>query len=128
MQVNVGDSVRCAETGKQFVIQQEGCTFNYATDRQGNSYSDEGVDIREKRSLLDRSKPFLCYISTDGKHVTGWKGNVLGTVYEWWTIKLSRRSFTHGAHYRHIKVRDVHGGLWYGRSSPGVVVTLRPVK
>ena len=126
--IELGQALTCAETGRQFVAARDGISFNYATDRHGNVFSDAGVDMRERRELLDRSKPFGCYISRDGRSVTGWKGNVLGTVIDWSPCRLTRRSYTHGSEYRSIKVRDVHGGLWYGRGSPGVCVTLRPCK
>lgn len=128
MEVSLGQVLTCAETGRQFVAARDGISFNYARDGAGNIFSDEGVDLREKRELLDRSRPFGCYISSDGRRVTGWKGNTLGTIFDWSPCKLSRVSFTHGREYRSIKVRDVHGGLWYGRGSPGVCVTLRPAR
>lgn len=124
----VGQTVTCAETGKTFVIETDGFTFNYATDGEGHIFSDEGVDIRERRALLDRSLPFTAYLSSDGRHLTGWKGNVLGAVVDWAPCKLTRTSFTHGKSYRSVRVRDVHGAMWYGRGSPGVCITLRPCK
>lgn len=124
--INFGDVLTCAETGKTFVAAQDGITTNYAIGSNGEIVSDEGVDIRERRELLDRSKPFVCYLSGDGRTVTGWKGNRLGDVIESHRVKLTRRSYTHGADYSHVTVRDVHGGLWYGRGSPGFAITLRP--
>ena len=124
----VGQTVTCAETGKVFSVKADGFTFNYATDREGRVFSDEGVDIRERRALLDRSLPFTAYLSSEGRHLTGWKGNVLGTVVESIPCRLSRFSFTHGKEYRAVRVRDVHGAMWYGRGSPGVCITLRPCK
>ena len=123
--MEVGQTVTCAETGKQFTIERQGMTFNYATDAQGNVYSDEGVDIRERRELLDRSKPFTCYLSSDGKHVTGWKGNILGTV----TYESTSRTGFYGSKLTHIRVRDVHGAGWYGKGSGrGMCINLRPMK
>lgn len=126
--INFGDTLTCAETGKQFTAAADGISTNYARDNQGNVFSDEGVDIRERRELLDRSKPYFAYLSSDGKRITGWKGNTLGTVIYSRPCKLSRMSFTHGKDYQSVFVRDVHGGTWYGRSSPGVCITLRPHK
>jgi DNA polymerase III epsilon subunit-like protein len=91
-------------------------------------FSDEGVDARARRALLDRSKPFTCYLSSDGKRITGWKDNTLGYVVYSKTCKLGRLSFTHGKEYRSIVARDIHGGLWYGRGSPGICITLRAKK
>ena len=123
-----GETVTCHETGKEFVVAQEGITFNYATDSDGNILSDEGVDIREKRALLDRTRPFSCYLDSEGNHVTGWKGNVLGDVISSSTVRLTRTSYIHGKSMLSVKVKDVHGGLWYGRGSPSIAITLRPYK
>ena len=121
--VNIGDSLTCSETGKQFVAAVDGCSTNYARDSQGNIYSDEGVDIREKRELLDRSKPFYCYVSMDGKSVTGWKGNKLGII----TWKRKTRCRSYETIYS-FNIVDIHGGKWYGRASEGSCITLRPMK
>lgn len=124
----VGRELVCAETGKRFIGAVDGISTNYARDAEGNVYSDEGVDIRERRELLDRSKPFTCYLSSDGKRATGWKGNKLGDVVRSNSVRLTRRSYTHGAYIWAVRVRDVHGALWYGRGSPGIVITLRAMK
>lgn len=125
--VKPGDLIRCQETGKLFTITTDGFTFNYASDGKGNIVSDEGVNIRERRELLDRSKPIGYYLSSDGKSVTGWKGNILGTVIDSRHCELTRISFTHDRDsYRSVRVRDVHGSEWYGRGSPGIAITLRP--
>lgn len=115
----------CAETRKLFAIHCDGFTFNYASGRDGTLYSDEGVNIRERRELLDRSKPFGCYVSSDGKHVTGWKGNVLGDVRQSWGTK--RRAWCGGT-ANFYRVRDIHGGEWTGYGSPGMCITLRAVR
>lgn len=126
---NVGSTVVCAETGKPFVITSNGHTFNYAVNDSGQVFSDEGVHIRECRELLDRSKPFTCYLSSDGKHVTGWKGNILGTVIRSNPCTLTRRSFWHSASsYCSVRIVDVHGHHWHGRGSPGVCIALRACK
>jgi hypothetical protein len=126
--INIGDTLTCAETRKTFIAAQEGCTYNYATTSEDEVLSDEGVDIRQRRELLDRTLPFTGYLSCDGRHLTGWKGNVLGTVVDWAPCRLTRRSWTHGKDYRSVRVRDIHGAMWYGRGSPGIVINLRPCK
>lgn len=118
----------CKETGKTVAIESGGFTFNYARDADGNYYSDEGVDIRERRELLDRSKPFFAYLSGDGKRLTGWKGNILGTVIWRRPCKLTRRSWMHGEYIDAVRIHDVHGGLWYGRGSPGIAIKIFPTK
>ena len=125
---NIGDRVTCAETGKAFIVARDGCSVNYAMDAEGHIYSDEGVDRRERRALLDRTQPFVCYVSSDGRHVTGWKGNILGDAEQLGTVKLTRQSFVHGTTINSYRVTDVHGGKWYGRGSPGIAITLRPSK
>ena len=124
----IGKEIICHETGLKFIGAADGCTTNYARDSAGNLFSDAGVDIAQKRELLDRSKPFVAYISSDGKHLTGWKGNILGSVISRHAITLTRRSLWHGKEYSAMQIRDIHGGLWYGRGSPGLCITIRPYK
>jgi len=126
-EIKLGDTLTCAETGKQFIAAACGITTNYAHDREGNVYSDEGVDIGERRALLDRSKPFTGYLSEDAYKLTGWKGNVLGRVTRTSTVKVARRSYAHGPVLA-VRVIDIHGGEWFGRGSPGMCITLRPCK
>lgn len=126
--INIGDVLTCTETGKKFTAEQDGLTTNYALDSEGRVYSDEGVNLCERRQLLDRSKPFHAYVSCDGDRITGWKGNVLGTVEASWKVKLTRPSFVHGKDYSHFRVKDVHGAMWQGRGSPGFAIKLRPIK
>lgn len=122
--IEIGQILTCNETGKAFVASVDGCSVNYARDSKGYIYSDEGVDIREKREMLDRSKPFSCYLSCDGKKVTGWKGNALGFVTYGYEGKR-----TNWGRWQYVRVRDIHGGLWYGRNGGrGCCITLRPVK
>jgi len=121
----LGSLQTCAETGKQFVIARYGCSFNYARGRDGAIVSDEGVDIHERRELLDRSRPFTCYLASDGKHVTGWKGNILGTV----TRESESRTGWHGSTLTHVRVIDCHGAEWHGKGAGrGMCITLRPCK
>lgn len=132
----LGKEITCAETGKVFIGAVEGFTTNYATvetklpnSEDSREYlSDEGVNIRERRELLDRSKPFYAYVSSDGKSVTGWKGNVLGRITSATNYRLTRQSYTHGRTINFYRVTDVHGGLWTGRGNPGIAIKLHPVK
>ena len=126
--IPVGSTAKCTETGKMFTIERQGSTFNCAIDRNGGHVSDEGVDVRERRELRDRSRSFTCYLSADMKHATGWKGNVLGTVTWYKRVSLSRWSYTHGTYMYAVNVRDVHGGMWYGRGSGGICINLQPMK
>lgn len=122
-QVELGSTVHCHVTGKDFVTARDGCSFNYAWDRFGNVISDEGVNIAERAELLDRTKPFGCYLSSDGRHVTGWKGNILGHAITW----SGRVGFCRDGCY--VKVTDIHGKQWHGKNSgKGMYITLRPTK
>lgn len=119
---NIGDTITCTETGKTFVVAKDGCSYNYARGVNGELFSDEGVDIRERRALLDRTKPFTCYLHARGT-VTGWKGNVLGRVVS----AVNVRAF--GKLLVHVRVVDVHGGRWYGKGQgAGIYITLYPNK
>lgn len=124
----VGKMLTCAETGKQFIGATIGCTTNYARDSEGRIFSDEGVHACEVRLLLDHTKPFCGYLSSDAKHLTGWKGNVLGTVIRSSKVKLTRLSYTHGKTMLAVTVRDTHGKLWHGRGNAGLAIALRASK
>ncbi len=122
--INMGDTLTCAETGKQFIASRDGCSVNFARDNQGNIFSDEGVDIRERKELLDRSKAFYCYVSGDSKRVTGWKGNTLGTI-----VRATKGRGGFGDSMLYVKVRDVHGAYWYGKNAgASMCIKLRPCK
>ena len=122
--ITMGQTLTCTETGKHFIAARDGCSVNYARGSNNEIFSDEGVDIREKRELLDRTKPFYCYLSCDGKTVGGWKGNALGRV-EWLTH--GRVGFARNGCY--VRVTDIHGGKWYGKNAGlGMCITLRPTK
>jgi hypothetical protein len=123
--INLGDVLTCAETGKQFVAAPDGCSRNYATGRDGSILSDEGVHIRQCHELLDHTLPFSCYVSGDGKRVTGWKGNTLGTV----THSSTSRTGWHGSTLLHVQVTDVHGARWHGKGSgAGMYIRLHACK
>lgn len=120
----VGEMATCAETGKKFIIERIGSTFNYAKDSAGNILSDEGVDIREKRELLDRTKPFGGYVSSSGKAITGWKGNKLMTIDSIYAIDSG-----FGRNQWYVSATDIHGQHWYGRNGGhGMCITMRPKK
>lgn len=120
----VGETVVCAETHKEFTVERQGCTFNYAQDSDGNIFSDEGVDIRERRELLDRTRPFGAYVSSSGKAITGWKGNKLMTIDSIYAIDSG-----FGGRQWYVSATDIHGRHWYGRNGGhGVYITMRPKK
>lgn len=121
---HIGEPLSCAETGKQFIGAVVGCSTNYAKDSVGNIFSDEGVDIRERRELLDRTKPYYAYVSCDGKSVTGWKGNALMHITN---LSVGRVGFCRDGVY--VQATDVHGNQWYGKGAgKGVCIKLRAKK
>lgn len=123
-EINIGDVLTCSETGKQFVAAVDGCSRNYARDSEGRIFSDEGVNIRERRDLSHVPKVFYCYVS-NARHVGGWKGNVLGTISNY----TESRSGWNGGTIARFQVRDVHGQWWAGRGAGiGMCCTLRPMK
>jgi hypothetical protein len=130
----IGKEITCAETGKVFIGALDGITTNYATnypngfDNAPEYLSDEGVNIRERRQLLDRTKPFYAYVSADGKRITGWKDNTLGTITAATNYRLTRESYVHGRTINFYRVTDVHGAKWSGRGNPGIAITLRASK
>lgn len=123
--MNVGDTFICPETGKTITVARDGCSYNYAYTSEGGPVSDEGVHIRSLRALAARNGPFTCYLSGDGKTVTGWKGDVLGTVHN---LDKCRHPWMHrNEAYYSFTVRTANG-LWYGRGSRGMAVAIRPKK
>ena len=123
MEITLGDTLTCHETGKVFTADISGGSYNYALGSNGAVYSDEGVALFEKRALLDRSMPFVCYLS--GEHVTGWKGNVLGRIVSF----SMRRSWFGVSRIMHVQVVDIHGNKWHGKvSETGSAVRLFPSK
>ena len=126
--ITMGETLICSETGKPFIAARDGCSFNYAWGNDGRIISDEGVRIINQREMLDRSKPFFCYLSCDGKTVTGWKGDTLGTVIQT-SVSSNPLSRYRRETLTHIRVRDVHGALWYGKNGGrGMCITLRALK
>lgn len=125
----VGKLAKCAETGEIFTIKSDGFTFNYAQNDAGEVISDAGVDIRERRELLDHSKPFGAYCNSapagPPSFITGWKGNKLMTVVSARPYRLTRHSYMHGSYIYAIQAIDVHGAKWYGRGNCGMCITMR---
>lgn len=121
--INVGDVVTCTETGKSFTVESDGFTYNFARNSAGEVFSDEGVNIRELRDIAAHGFPVGCYVSSDGRTVTGWKGNKLGDVVHEWT---GRSGFARVTFYN---VRDAAGKMWRGKNGGrGMCITLHPMK
>lgn len=95
---------------------------------QGKKICYSCSDKREAEYMKDRSRPYVAYLSRDGKTITTWPGGKLGDVVTSTPCKLTRPSLTHSAEsYRSIRVRDIHGKEWSGRGSSGICIRLHPV-
>jgi hypothetical protein len=122
MEIEIGQTLVCAETGKTFVAARDGVTSNYATDRDGNVYSDEGVNIRELREVAERKGPIFAYLSGDKAQITGWKGNKLMRV-----TSAGRTGGGFGGTQWHVRAVDNQGREWYGRNGgPSMYIRMKP--
>ena len=129
MESLIGKVLICTETGKEFIGANEGISVNYATNDKGEIFSNEGVNIAELRELNDLTKPVFAYVSSNSKHITGWKGNILMNITWQTSCKLSRLSYTHSEKsYKSFKAKDANGNYWHGRSSAGICITMRAYK
>lgn len=107
----------------------------HTTGTTGTAHTPDGreiccqcADAEQVEALKDRTKPVGAYLAGDGRTVTTWTGGKLGTVTASSTVRLARWSAFHGRTMQAIRVRDVHGNMWHGRTSPGMSVNLRPCK
>lgn len=74
--------------------------------------------------LLDTSRPFTAYISSDGRSVTNWPGAALMRV----TSESSGRGEFGGRMY-YYRAIDTHGKQWHGKGSGrGMCINLRACK
>lgn len=120
----------CAICGAAFPTPPpSGGGSGYAVTRDGLHICYTCADAQQCEELKDRSKPLVAYVSSDGTKITTWTGGELMRVIRSVPCKLTRNSYTHSQkYYRSIRARDIHGGLWYGRGSAGIAITLRPAK
>lgn len=76
------------------------------------------------REEMKTRKPFGCYISDDTTRVVTWTGGELGHI-----VRIGHSRGFQGTKLMHIRVRDVHGMLWFGTGlGKGMCITLRPMK
>jgi hypothetical protein len=127
-QINVGDTLTYSVTGKKFIAEMDGCSFNYARSSSGAITSNEGATAEILNILFERSCKVSLYISSDNKRLTDWKGNTVGLITHANQYRLSRMSYTHGSKIYAYVIRDIFGGFWYGRGNPGLCITIRPYK
>lgn len=120
---------RCACCRQVKPTAGNGCGTGYAVMPDDRLLCYACADDQQRAEMKDRSRPFSAYVSGDGKTITTWSGGKLADVVRRVPCKLTRRSYLphYGDEgYSSFRVRDVHGGKWYGRSSPGLCITLRP--
>ena len=86
------------------------------------------ADDMQRADLLDRSKPFTAYLSSDCRAVQTWTGGHLMRVVRTSPVRLTRQSWVHGRTITAVRAVDCHGGSWYGRGSGGICINLRPCK
>lgn len=123
--ITMGETLCCTVTGKPFVAESNGFTYNYAWGTDGNIISDEGVRLLDSRAMEAHSKPVSAYLSGDGARITGWKGNTMATV----THTSTSRTGWYGSRITHIRAVDHFGGHWYGKGAgKGMYITIRPAK
>lgn len=94
-----------------------------------NTPNAEAADLAQRIAELKTTPgPFVGYVSCDGKSIQTWPGGHLMTVTSAQTCRLSQWSYIHGKTWFSYRAKDVHGRNWYGRSSPGIAITLRRCK
>lgn len=83
------------------------------------------MDTCEREILADpETVRYTCYVSSDGRSITGWRGNVLGVVTHRGAVHpWSRRG--EGRYY--LRARSTDGRDWHGTGAPGMFCTLRAV-
>jgi hypothetical protein len=117
----------CDDCGNAFPIYPKGhCGgTGYANCSDGKTVCYPCADKRQIAELLDRSRPFVGYLSSNTNRFTTWTGGELGRV-----VALTEAySGFHGSRQTIVRVRDVHGALWHGRGAgAGMAIKLRPMK
>ena len=106
------------------------CTPGYAVNRAtGKTLCYACADGEQRAALLDRSRPFVAYVSGDARTITTWTGGHLMPITRTLPCKLTRQSWTHDRQdYMSLRAVDCHGGHWHGRGSAGIAIRLRPCK
>ena len=114
----------CSSCWHQKPVQFSGGT-GYGQDKAGLLHCYECCTKQDREAMRDQSKPFYCYLSSDGKRVTSWPGGELGAVH---SLGFSRSGWN-GSEIARFHVRDVWGQWWSGRGAGrGIACTLRKMK
>lgn len=81
----LGTSFVCADCSTTVTIEQQGCSFNYASKRNGEKVC-LACTLKEEIRSIENDENVFCYLSNDGRTLTDWKGNVLAKVTSNWDI------------------------------------------
>ena len=115
----------CSDCHAAIEPRPNGCGTGYAVLKNRRKICYACADKRQVVDLLDRSRPFTGYLSSDGARWTTWTGGTLGNVDR---LTVSHTKW-YGSSLSHVHVRDVHGNAWFGRGAGnGMCLTLRPCK
>ncbi len=71
---------------------------------------------------------YTAYLAEDGKQVTTWSGGKLADVIRTRRVKHFVPNAQRYVDYSSVRVKDLKGGEWIGRGSPGMYIKLRRVK
>lgn len=80
------------------------------------------------KTTTKKSTRLIGYVSSDGENITTWHGEPIARVTRTRLCQLPRWSWIHGKKYYSYRAQDSAGRIWWGRSSPGIAITLRPAK
>ena len=99
-------------------------TTGYGKDAAGRTYCYACCHARDLETMRTADR-FTCYVGCDGRTLTTWTGEKLGTVTLGAVHPWSRKSPMGERHY--LRAVDVYGGRWYGTGAPGMWASLRRV-
>lgn len=82
---------------------------------------------REVREFKTREPgPYTAYLSSNGKHITTWMGDVLATIT---SVGKPARAFRNREKLTPFRARGIDGRTYYGRhNGPGMHLRMRPAK
>lgn len=122
----VGSSFFCATCWRIFPLDPKSPgARGYGIDAGGGMHCYSCCHLRDISQLKDRTKPFGAYLSSDGKTVSTWPGDALGTVH---SHGVARNGW-HGSEIHRFHVQDAHGAWWQAWGpGKGMYCTLRAIK
>lgn len=119
----LGTTFVCADCGNTVTIEKDGCSLNYAIKKSGEKIC-LPCALKEEIRHIENDERVFCYLSTNGQHLTDWKGNILAKVTANWNIKNN-----FAGKITCIRATTNKGRKLYGKGSgEGTYVRLRPCK